>query len=283
MTSTASAPASSANLGPGFDVLAVALSLRCTVDARRSKDWQIDSPGLDDHAGSFRRIHQVAEELGVQGPWSLTVRSEIPLSAGLGSSAAFSLAAAGAMATEAGLEVTTDELVDAVASVEGHPDNVTAAGHGGLVAVRPDGSWHRLGISPDLNILVALPNERLATEAARRVLPTDVSRSVATRTVARAILLIEALRTGSTVPGSTAGDEMHEEPRSGLSPVTGQLVSGAFEAGAVHASWSGAGPAAIAFVGDAGVHDVRRALEEGVGAGGTVLELDVDTTGLVRS
>lgn len=280
MTGRASAPASAANLGPGFDVIALALDLRCRVVAAPEKEWRIESPGLDDHAGAFRRAHQMAETLDCDGAWGLSVSSEIPLASGLGSSAAYTLAAGAAMLAAAGREIDRGVLVEAAAEVEGHADNVAASAHGGLVAVHPDGSWYRLHLSETLRVLVATPKHRLSTEAARQALPTSIDRGIASRTVARAILLVEALRTGEPQSAATRGDELHEAPRSGLSPATTELVGAAFDAGALHAAWSGAGPSAIAFVTPDTLGRVETAWRKFLDGGGSVREISPDMRGL---
>jgi len=274
---TASAPASIANLGPGFDLLALAVSLRLEVEVERADRWLITSDGRpvgEDTAAIVRDM--VGEE-----PHAVFIRSRIPVGKGLGSSAALRVAAAAAVAAE---ETRPDpaSVVRMAAAAEGHPDNAAAAVYGGLVAVMADGKILRLGIHPSLRVVVGVPKEAISTHRAREVLPASVPRDVAVRTAGRVAALVEGLRTADADAFAAAqGDEMHEGPRKELSPVTARMVESAREAGALHTAWSGAGPAAVALATDATVGRVSTALAEVLDGGGEVLRLDVDRTGMV--
>jgi homoserine kinase len=264
------APASSANLGPGFDVLALALDLRLTLEAEPADDWEVSG---DDQTAT------VVASLGV-APMRLEISSDVPVGRGLGSSAALR-AAVGAAALAAGGEVDRDELFRMVAAAEGHADNAAAAVYGGLVAAGVDGSIIRLGVHPSLLVVVAVPAYPLATGRARAVLGEEVSRRVAVDTAARVTALVEGLRTADRdALAAAAGDEMHETARRQLSPLTTELIATARAAGALHAAWSGAGPAVIAFATDATIDDVAAAMRAGIGDEGEVLEPDVDHLGV---
>ncbi len=271
---TASAPASSANLGPGFDVLALALNLRCTVSAESADEWSVLS---GDEPASHATVEMVRSVAGDAGPHSVRIDSEVPVGRGLGSSAAVLVATAAAIRGEA----DRDDLFEVAAAVEGHPDNVAAAVFGGLVAVGADGSVNRLAVHPSLQVVVAVPDEVLSTAEARAVLPSEVSRQVAVRSAARLAMLIEGLRTADSVSLLAAlGDEMHEAPRRSVTETPARLIAAALDAGAAYASWSGAGPSVIGFVVEDSIDPVTAALEDELEAAGSVLELVIDREGV---
>jgi len=279
MIGSASAPASSGNLGPGFDVLGLALDMRCTVTAKESDVLVLEEPhgAVALSAGHIlaRTVTAVCDR-----PMRLWIDSPIPSARGLGSSSAVASAAAAATIRAAGREPGRDEVYEIVSAIEGHGDNVAATVYGGLVAVGQDGP-RSFDIHPDLIPVVGIPDVPLETPAARSVLPEVVSRSAATRSVARAVMLVDGLRLldrGALT--ASRGDEMHEEPRSALSPLTGALIAAALDAGAVHAAWSGAGPSALAFATGQTVGAVRAALESVLGDDGRAATLSVDYAGL---
>ncbi|MGI9529726.1 MAG: homoserine kinase, partial [Acidimicrobiia bacterium] len=139
----------------------------------------------------------------------------------------------------------------------------------------------RLYLHQSLKPIVAIPNAHLKTSDARAALPPDVSRAAAARSLARLTFLIEGLRSANTeVLTHAAGDELHEEPRAHLSPITGQLMEAARKAGAVHVCWSGAGPTALALATSETAGRVIGAMSDVLGIGGEVLTLSVDHEGL---
>jgi len=279
---TASAPGSSANLGPGFDVLALAIDLRCRVSVGEAAEWSVHSGGVPADPGGIDLVSRTAEAVvpGI-GPLRVEIESEIPLARGLGSSAALIVATAGAVRVLAGAPTDLHGLLPIVAGVEGHADNVAAALYGGVVAVGPAGEIRMLYLHPSLEVLVAVPDATLPTEQARRVMADPVEIGVATRTSARLAMLLEGLRTGdSAALAGAAGDELHEARRTRLSPITGRLIEAAAEAGALHACWSGAGPAVLAFVNGESSEAVRNAMAATL-EGGYVLSPDIDRKGLM--
>jgi homoserine kinase len=280
--SSASAPASSANLGPGYDVLALALDLRCRVEVQQAEEWSILSGGAPaDPSGVSLVIRTVEAAAPGIGSLKVAIESEIPFSRGLGSSAALIAATAGAVRSLDGGSIDPKDLLSLVAAVEGHPDNVAAALFGGLVAVTANGDVRALEVHPSLRVLVAVPESTLSTEAARKATGKKVSTSVASRTASRLGFLIEGLRTGDAgALSAAAGDELHETRRAHLSPITGRLIEAARSAGAHHACWSGAGPSALALVTDSISDAVRDALC-GALDGGYVLSPDLDHQGLL--
>jgi homoserine kinase len=272
----ANAPGSSANLGPGFDCLGLAFELRCRVVATPSEEWIVAELGteFEPKPEDFVRL-AVSEAVG--RPMHLTITNDVPRSRGLGSSSAVMVAAAAAALRAVGEEPRSEHLYELVASIEGHGDNAAATVYGGLVAAA-DGVWRRLELSPNLSFVFGIPNQTLKTAQARTALPDMISRQAAARNVARVAFLIEGLRTGDPEALVQAGgDEIHEQYRSQLSPITGELMQAASEAGALHVAWSGAGPTALAVAADP--EPVVAAMKETLGERGVATVLDVAQTG----
>lgn len=247
----ASAPASSANLGPGFDVLALALELRCRVVAEPSVEWSIDhGTGQRPDADSDDAVLAGARAaVGEETPLAIKVDNEIPIGRGLGSSAAALAAGAAAALAATGARPDPDRVFRITSGIEGHPDNAAAAVYGGLVMVCGEGRAHRLPIHPGLRPVVAVPSAVFFTAEAREAVPADVSRGVAVRTAARLAALVAGFLTGDPQLFAAAhGDELHEAPRARLRPQTAELVARARDAGALHAAWSGSGPSVVALV-----------------------------------
>ncbi|MDX1691402.1 MAG: homoserine kinase [Acidimicrobiia bacterium] len=279
----ASAPASSANLGPGFDVLALALDLRCHVEVAPAAAWALRSGGepADDDALTLVRAAAEAAAPGA-GPFAVDVGGNIPVARGLGSSAALIVAVAGAVRASVGRSTDTVEVGEVAASVEGHPDNVAAAAHGGAVMVSPTGTVRPVALHPSFVPVVAVPDERLSTRSARNALGSTVELQVVVRTAARLAFLLEGLRSGDPdLLAEAAGDELHEARRSRLSPLTGALIEVARDAGAAHAAWSGAGPSVLALATADTRAAVAHAFEHRMAGTGVVLQPDIATTGLV--
>ncbi len=255
----ASAPASSANLGPGFDSLALALELRCEVGVSENPHWEIE----DDRDGFVR----TAAERISSDPLRIEVRSDIPVGKGLGSSAAVLAALEVAVRRLQGRPAENAEVFEAVAAAEGHPDNAAAAVYGGLVLAGA-GLVHRMEFHSSLSVVVAVPDEVLPTSEARDVLPESVTFDVAARTSGRALRLVEGLRTGDIELLATIGrDDLHEPYRVRLRPVIGRLLDAATASGAPFVAVSGAGPAVLAIVEGTSRESVAEALREAVGAG----------------
>ena len=279
MIGGASAPASSGNLGPGFDVLALALSLRCTATAEISESMMLSENGstrrLEDHDMISRAVR-----MAVHRPMHITLTNEVPRARGLGSSSAVTASAAGASMKAMGAEGGRELVFSIVNELEGHADNAAAAVYGGCVAATSDGI-QRLEVHPSLEVVVGIPDQHPRTSDAREALPDQIDRGAVARNLGRLSFLIEGLRTGHAATlAHAAGDELHEAPRAALSPITGDLMTAARKAGALHAAWSGAGPTAIAFTTADSKGRVIGAMSEVLGPGGEVLALDIDTEGL---
>jgi homoserine kinase len=278
---TASAPASAANLGPGFDVIALALGLRTTVRVAPARAWSLRSDHAD--AGSADLVRRAAEAAAPgSGPLATKVVSEVPVGRGLGSSAALIAAVVAAVSAAAGEAPDREQVMRTAAAVEGHSDNVAAAVYGGAVAVSPRGRVYGLEVHPSLQILVAVPQAALSTATAREALRSPVDTATAVRTAARLLFLVEGLRRGDLdLLAESAGDELHEARRAHLSSATVALVEAARAAGAAHAAWSGAGPSAVALVTPEALPGVRAAWEAWLAPrGGAVLQPGLDRLGL---
>lgn len=247
MRGVASAPASSGNLGPGFDALALGLELRCRCEAEPADEWWIEEQGRRYRPNGGDLVVRAMVAAVGERPMRLAIANAIPRSRGLGSSSAVATAAAAAAVRACGEEPSDRSLFEIVTELEGHPDNAAAAVYGGLVAAR-DGVVRRLPMAPELVVVVGIPDAHLSTHKARAALPGAVRHAAAARNVARVVMLLDGLRTGDAdALAAAGGDELHEAPRHDLSPITHELMEAAMGAGALHAAWSGAGPTAIAF------------------------------------
>ncbi|MEO6351351.1 MAG: homoserine kinase [Candidatus Limnocylindrales bacterium] len=263
------APATSANLGPGFDALALTLDmwLRVTVEpieagveSLKVQGEGADEIGLDAGNRFLIGLEHGLEEFGLEPPvMRIRMRNEIPLARGLGSSAAASIA--GLRVAEALVgEALGDETILRLASqIEGHPDNATAALLGGFVIVGPRPA--RFDPPATLHVALFIPDLPLRTERMREVLPTTVSHSDATHNVGRTAMIVAALTTGTRLDllDAMAEDRLHEPYRVAHFEELPLLVAAARQAGALGASLSGAGSTVVALTDDPTV--ARRAAD----------------------
>lgn len=258
-------PATSANLGAGFDCLGLALDLWNQSDFRlQGKRWLISVSG--EGAGSVpsgpdnlllraaARLYQALEEPLPPG-LQVHCRNQIPLGSGMGSSAAAHLSGLLGANALLGNPLDLPALLKLGAELEGHPDNVTPALLGGLtVAVTPDHApeaaplVRRLPLANLLAVLV-LPHFRFPTARARAALPKVYPRAAAIYNLGRAALTVEALRAGDfALLGAVMQDRLHQPYRLPLIPGAELALSAARQAGAAACAISGAGPALIAFL-----------------------------------
>lgn len=251
---TVEVPASSANLGPGFDVLAVAVDLRLRVWTTPPGDVRVRAEGegaeeltAGDDNLIWRAFVAWHERVGADIPdVSLSTRSTIPLERGLGSSAAAAVAGAALGRGSAGAGGRDADVVEVATELEGHADNAAAAALGGLVVVA-DGRSHRLIPSERLRPVVCVPDDRLATSEARALLPANVPLATAATTAARAALVVAGLAGAAALTADAMVDDLHEPPRFAAMPATGALVAQLRDRG-VAACLSGAGPSVLAVV-----------------------------------
>ncbi len=234
-------PASSANLGPGFDVLAAALQLHLEVEVEETGRFEVVTE--HDIARDRRNLCVRAfEALHPADDFTFTIRSEIPLSGGLGSSAAAIVA--GAMAADHLFELDADLLAVAT-EVEGHPDNVAAALLGGFV-VCADGTASRFDAPAGLEAIVVVPDDPVRTKEARAALPAEVPMADAVFNVAHAAMLVLGLARGDwDLVSRGLQDRLHQPRRAPLYPRSLEVAERAHELGALGATISGAGPTVL--------------------------------------
>jgi homoserine kinase len=258
---TVEAPASSANLGPGFDALALALDMHLLVTVQPldagSEQLFVEGEGADEigmDAGNrfligLERGLQVA---GLEPPvMRIEMHNEIPLARGLGSSAAAVVAGLRAAEQMSGVELGFDQLLAIGTEVDGHPDNVAAALMGGFVIVARDdaGVPRAARFEPPDRLAAALfiPALPLRTAEMRAALPGKVSHRDAAHNVSRVALVVAALTADRPeLLGAMAEDRLHEPQRAAHFPALPVLIDAAMKAGANGASLSGAGSSVIA-------------------------------------
>lgn len=273
-------PASSANLGPGFDVLAAALALHLEVEVVETgsfaveTDLQIATDRRNLCVRAFERLHPADR-------FTFRISSEIPLSGGLGSSAAAIVA--GLMAADHLFELDADVLALAT-ELEGHPDNVAAALHGGVV-ICADGGVARFDPPTGLEGVLVVPHDAVRTAEARRALPAEVPMADAVHNVAHAALLTLGLARGDwDLVARGLDDRLHQPHRAHLYPRSAELVREARSLGALGATISGAGPTVLVWSHYEQTAAVAAALRERAEGWGDVLRVPFETQGAdVRS
>ena len=237
-------PASSANLGPGYDVLAAALSLELELEVEETGEFFVhsDVAGIPTDRSNlcvraFERLHP-ADGLTFQ------IRSEIPSAAGLGSSAAAIVA--GLTAADHMYELDAP-LFELAVELEGHPDNVAAAVHGGFVICPGPGEEPvRFDPPPGLEGVLAIPDHEVPTSDARAAMPAELPVAEAVHNVGHAALLVLGLaKDDFSLIGRGLRDQLHQPRRASLYPRSMELVERAEELGAVGATISGAGPTVL--------------------------------------
>lgn len=247
-------PASSANLGPGFDSLGVALNLYMEVQAEISSKWKVTAlsdslTGFPDDEKNF--ICQIATKTAemykqVMPSLHISVKSEIPLARGLGSSAAAIVAGVELANEFCGLQLGRHEKLAVASRFEGHPDNAGASLFGGVVV----GS--QIGDEVDLTVLdqiqfdpvLVVPKEELLTETSRDVLPAvvDFQRSVQASAVANQLLAALMTQNWSLAGKMMSADLFHQPYRKALVPFFENVEEKAIQSGAFGVALSGAGP-----------------------------------------
>ena len=235
-------PASSANLGPGYDALAAALSPSLELEVEETGQFFVHSDPPDLPTDRSNLCVRAFEALRPADGLTFHVRSEIPPAAGLGSSAAAIVA--GLSAADHLYELDAP-IFDLARELEGHPDNVAAAIHGGFV-ICGDGEPTRMDPPPGLEAVVAIPPEPVPTGEARAVMPAEVPLGEAVHNVAHASLLVLGLAQDDfSLIGKGLADAVHQPRRRLLYPRSMELLEQAESLGAVGATISGAGPAVL--------------------------------------
>jgi homoserine kinase len=291
LTATAVVAASSANLGPGFDSLGLALSLYDDIVVETTESGltvEVDGEGarqvpLDSSHLVVRAIERGLQAAGVAVPGMIVrCRNDIPHSRGLGSSAAAvvgGLAAVNGLVTQAGSTALAEsELIQLASEFEGHPDNASAAVLGGAVVSWTEGDGApryaaaSLRLHPDIHLFPAIPEERSLTAATRVLLPDRVSHTDARFNVSRAALLVVALTERPDLLMEATEDVLHQPQRAPAMPASAEYLRILRRCG-VAAVLSGAGPAVIALSPHPELP--AEALEYGTANGFTVSKLAV--------
>jgi homoserine kinase len=235
------APASSANLGPGFDALAAALALHLEIEVRETGTFEVVTE-LDVPRDRSNLVVRAFERLHPADGLRFRIRSDIPLVGGLGSSAAAIVA--GLLAADHLYELDADVLATAI-ELEGHPDNVAAALRGGFV-IWADGHLARLDAPVGLEAILVIPHTPVRTAEARAALPSEVPMADAVYNVARTALLTLGLARGEwDLVAAGLHDRLHQPRRAHLYPRSLELAQRARELGALGATISGAGPTVL--------------------------------------
>jgi homoserine kinase len=234
-------PASSANLGPGFDAFAAAIALHLEVEVEETGTFAVETD-LDVPKDRTNLLVRAFERLHSADGFTFRMRSKVPLNGGLGSSA--SAIVAGLVAADHLFELDADLLGHATA-IEGHPDNVAAALKGGFV-VCADEDAVRFDPPPELEAVIVVPHEPVRTELARAAMPASVTVADAVFNTAHGALLMLGLAQGDwDLVARGLRDRLHQPHRAHLFPRSMELVEGAAELGAIGATISGAGPTVL--------------------------------------
>jgi homoserine kinase len=266
-------PASSANLGPGFDSFALALPLLAEYEVRPARAWSVavegDGNGIPTDEDNLFVVGARATAKAAQenlGAYHVVQRSAIPIARGLGSSAAAIVGGVVAANALMGDPLDRRSLLRIATEVEGHPDNVAAALYGALTVALPgdDGPVAtRIAFPSGWRICLLIPREPLATEKARAVLPATVSRADAVFNLAHAAALLAAvLRSDGALLSIAMVDRLHQAARANLVIGLDEIIAAARGAGAFGAALSGAGPAVLAVAPARLAHRVVVAMED---------------------
>src|SRR5499427_3075046 len=280
-------PATSANLGPAFDAAALAMDFCIKIEARPADDFSIAATGRDPEICGAVENHLILntyrEVLSAGGvkvtPLSLRIDNNIPIGKGCGSSAAARLAGI-ALANRFGrLKWTDAQIIGEASRREHHPDNASACWMGGLTVarmsgeseaqvavIRPKGKWP---------LLLAVPDQPLSTEEARRVLPAQYSRADAVTNIQNSMLLLSAFVQGRPdFLGAALEDRIHQPYRAPLCPLLPTLQELKGKHGILGAALSGAGPSVLVFLDPGGsISRARKAICAQIAQKGLAAEL----------
>jgi homoserine kinase len=288
MRLTVRVPATVANLGPGFDALALAVDVEneVEVDTEAPPALTVEGEGageLPEDASNliFRSMAYLAREAGGSlPPFELRSRNGIPLERGLGSSAAATVAGLVLARELLGAHLDDERLLEVAVDIEGHPDNVAACLFGGLVLAYLSGEgWRAERLQPHASlrpVLLIPEEERVPTADARRVLPREVPLSDAAYNIGRAALSVVALTARPDLLPEALEDRLHQARRLALAPASRALYQDLRDAG-LPACVAGSGPSLLAFeTDDAQVPDLGpgwRILRPNVAAGAELTKL----------
>jgi homoserine kinase len=262
-------PASSANLGPGYDVLAAALAIHLELEVEESGSFSVEADGLGVPLDRSNLCVRAFESLRPADGIAFRIRSDIPLAAGLGSSAAAIVA--GLLAADHLYELAQEpeDVLARAAEIEGHPDNVAAALYGGFVVCADNAGTitaTRLDPPQGVEAVVVVPHEQVPTEDARNAMPDQVPVADAVANVSAASELVLGIqRSDLTLIGRGLADRLHQPYRAKLYPRSMEIVEEAPRMGAIGATISGAGPTVLVWCFWQSTGDVMKALKDRVG------------------
>ncbi len=292
---TLKVPATAANLGPGFDVLGLALRLYLTVSVQPGAGSReliyrgrgVENIAVDETNLLWRTIaHVVERERAVCPHLVIDVHNDIPLGRGLGSSGAAVVAGVLIANEVCDLDLSRERLLDYALEIEPHPDNITAAMMGGLVVccVTDDGHnlFAKIPLSPKIKAVVVVPDFELATTKARAVLPSHYSRADAIFNLQRVTLLATALGSvRSDLIAEAMRDRFHQPYRKSLIPGLEESLNLKNVPGLLGMSLSGAGPSVLALAVE-NFAEIGARIKENFrrhGIGSDVLILDIEERG----
>jgi homoserine kinase len=293
---TARVPATSANLGPGFDCFGLALELRSEVTMHVGAPFSItiEGEGYSRYARDgrnlvYRTIQTFFDRIGRAPPsFALTSRNRIPPTGGLGSSSAAIVGALLVANVAAGRPMDADGLLALASELEGHADNVAPAMLGGLVVVVADGGGQPIALSlpvpSELSAIVFVPTFSMPTRRARQLLPAVVPRRDAVFNAGRTALLVAALQAGRPdLLRVATQDRLHQPYRSRMFPAMPTVIEAALEAGACGACLSGAGSALLALAVDrhSQIGEAMQRAAESRGVKGRWFAADIARSGAV--
>lgn len=244
-------PASSANLGPGYDVLAAAMALHLELEVEETGEFSVDTGGLPVPSDRENLVVRAFESLRPADGFAFRIRSEIPLARGLGSSAAAIVAGLAAADHLFELALSREQMLARAAELEGHPDNPAAAIYGGFVVCgAEDGRPFAARFDPPegLEAIAVIPADEVSTRRAREAIPSELPLDDVVANVSAASLLILGLqRADLALVSRGLADRVHQNRRRDLYPRSMEVVDGAREIGALGATISGAGPTVLAW------------------------------------
>jgi homoserine kinase len=259
-------PASSANLGPGYDAMAAAVALHLELEVEETGEFSLDPGGLDVSTGRDNLVVRAFESLHSADGIAFRLRSEIPLARGLGSSAAAIVAGLFAADHLFELALSREQMLVKASELEGHPDNVAAAIYGGFV-ICGTGDWGeplaaRFSPPEELEGIAVIPPEEVSTRLAREAIPAEVPLADAVANVSAAAQLVLGLQTADlALVGRGLADAIHQPRRRDLYPGSMEIVDAAAELGALGATISGAGPTVLVWTTWQDAGNVAAALE----------------------
>lgn len=291
MNITVKVPATSANLGPGFDALGLALDLwnESTFELAEDFSVSIEGEGTGKLAQGrnnmiIRTAQRFAELAGKQlHPFTVRCVNRIPTGSGMGSSAAATLTGLLAANLLTGSKLPDEAILDLATEIEGHPDNVAPALLGGLVvSTLSEGKVvaRKLPVAP-IYVTLVLPEFHFPTKEARSALPEQVSMKDAVHNISRAVLVTEAFRTGDlSLLGEVMTDVLHQPYRMPLIPGAEDAMQAMKAEGASAVALSGAGPSLIAFSeAESNCGFAAKRAFEGAGLSARIFQLGVSIRG----